>query len=130
MKRYICIEDLGIGMCNPDVFEDKGYAKGWNAAVKLIESAPVEEVIPYKEHLSEMDAERKIHMEAEKRLARPNGEWIHLEGTFNESDNYYQCSICGRAVNVIYGDDLKSYPYCHCGAKMVKREVRFDESEH
>lgn len=31
---------LGIGKCNPDVFDDKGYAKGWNAVIDLINAAP------------------------------------------------------------------------------------------
>lgn len=36
---YIDRDDLGIGKCNPDVFEDKGYAKGWNAAIEIIQNA-------------------------------------------------------------------------------------------
>lgn len=31
------LEELGIGKCNPDIFENKGYAQGWNAAMSLIE---------------------------------------------------------------------------------------------
>lgn len=46
MPRYIDIDALGIGKCNPDIFEDKGYAKGWNTAVELIQSMPVIEVEP------------------------------------------------------------------------------------
>lgn len=31
------LEKIGIGKCNPDIFENKGYAQGWNNAVGLIE---------------------------------------------------------------------------------------------
>ena len=43
-KDYISREALGIGLCNPDVFEDKGYAKGWNAAIEIIQNAPAADV--------------------------------------------------------------------------------------
>ena len=43
---YISRIGLGIGKCNPDVFEDKGYAEGWNAAVGIIEAAPPADVRP------------------------------------------------------------------------------------
>ena len=44
MKEYIERTALGIGKCNPDVFEDKGYAKGWNAAIDIIQNAPAADV--------------------------------------------------------------------------------------
>lgn len=30
---------LGIGRCNPEVFEDKSYAAGWNAVIEIMERA-------------------------------------------------------------------------------------------
>lgn len=45
-----------------------------------------------------------------------NGEWIHNEG-YDKRDNFYTCSLCGRTINIICGDRLENYPYCHCGAK-------------
>ena len=44
-------------------------------------------------------------------------EWLPYNG-YDIRDNFYKCSICGRVINVICGDSIKSYPYCHCGAKM------------
>lgn len=40
--RLIDADELGIGMCNPDVFpgENMLYAKGWNQAIKLLQNAP------------------------------------------------------------------------------------------
>lgn len=46
MAEYIDIDSLGIGKCNPDVFEDKGYAKGWNAAIDIVQNAPAADVRP------------------------------------------------------------------------------------
>ncbi len=44
MKEYIERTALGIGRCNPDVFEDKGYAKGRNAAIDIIQNAHAADV--------------------------------------------------------------------------------------
>ena len=44
-------------------------------------------------------------------------EWIPHNG-HDIRDNFYKCSVCGRIVNVVCGDSIKNYPYCHCGAKM------------
>lgn len=45
MAEYIDRKALGIGKCNPDVFENKGYAEGWNSAIEIIESAPAADVV-------------------------------------------------------------------------------------
>ena len=44
MSRYIDADALGIGKANRDVFENKAYADGWNAAIDIIESAPTADV--------------------------------------------------------------------------------------
>ena len=44
--RLIDADALGIGKCNPDIFEDKGYAKGWNSAIELVASAPTIDAVP------------------------------------------------------------------------------------
>lgn len=49
---------------------------------------------------------------------RPQGEWIEIGLAFNS----YKCSVCGRMlVNITNGKNTvaKSYPYCHCGARMT-----------
>lgn len=46
MSDYISRKALGIGKCNPDVFEDKGYAKGWNDCIDIIQNAPAADVRP------------------------------------------------------------------------------------
>ena len=45
MTRYIDAGEIGIGKCNPDVFKDKEYARGWNDAVELIEKTPTADVV-------------------------------------------------------------------------------------
>ena len=47
------------------------------------------------------------------------GHWIKNKG-FDDRDMFYTCSECGRTINVICGDTLANYPYCHCGTKMVE----------
>lgn len=44
MSDYIDRAALGIGLCNRDVFENKGYADGWNAAVKVFKEASAVDV--------------------------------------------------------------------------------------
>ena len=45
MPEYIDRKALGIGKCNPDIFENKSYANGWNAAIDLLEKAPTADVV-------------------------------------------------------------------------------------
>lgn len=44
MSDYIDCAALGIGSCNRDVFKNKSYADGWNAAVKILKEAPAVDV--------------------------------------------------------------------------------------
>lgn len=44
-NRLIDLNALGIGKCNPDVFENRAYADGWNAAIKVIETAPTVDAV-------------------------------------------------------------------------------------
>lgn len=96
MSDYIDRVALGIGLCNRDVFENKGYADGWNAAVKILKEAPVADVQEIK-----------------------HGEWMK-----DDSDGCY-CSVCKWYADYDYdyvtnnglGND--DFDYCpHCGAKM------------
>ena len=52
---------------------------------------------------------------------RPNvhGKWIK-DDCYDKRDNFYHCSECGRVINIICGEDLSDYPFCHCGADMGK----------
>lgn len=98
MSDYIDRAALGIGLCNRDVFENKGYADGWNAAVKILKEAPAVDVQEIK-----------------------HGKWEKFYSE-NEFENLYHCSICGHGVDVV---DCTITPldgrmnYCpECGAKM------------
>nr|DAG40345.1 MAG TPA: The ASCH domain adopts a beta-barrel fold similar to that of the PUA domain [Caudoviricetes sp.] len=56
MSRHIDAAALGIGKVNRDVFENKAYADGWNAAIDIITSAPIADV-PFgtpKEHFADV----------------------------------------------------------------------------
>lgn len=44
MAEYIDRSLLGIGRAKEEVFENPVYARGWNAAISIIESAPIADV--------------------------------------------------------------------------------------
>lgn len=48
------------------------------------------------------------------------GRWVHDGSGYDRRDNWYHCSECNRALNLICGEKLEDYPYCHCGARMIK----------
>lgn len=100
MSDYIDRAALGIGLCNRDIFENKGYADGWNAAVKILKEAPAADVQEIK-----------------------YGEWMK-----DDSDGCY-CSVCKWYADYDYdyvtnnglGND--DFNYCsHCGAKNGRRQ--------
>ena len=43
--RLIDADELGIGKANPDVFENKAYADGWNSAIDIINAAPTVDAV-------------------------------------------------------------------------------------
>lgn len=96
MSDYIDRAALGIGLCNRDVFENKGYADGWNAAVKILMKAPTVDVQEVK-----------------------HGEWksFYSEDTLYGS---YYCSACGHGQDIGMVVSLTTeFKYCpNCGAKM------------
>lgn len=44
--RLIDFDALGVGKCNPEVFDDKGYANGWNNAIEILQNAPTVDAVP------------------------------------------------------------------------------------
>lgn len=98
MSDYIDRAALGIGLCNRDIFEDKGYADGWNAAVKILKEAPAVDVQEIK-----------------------HGEWIKYRPE-NALDGAYFCSACFKEQKMADGNITpmdRGYHYCpNCGAKM------------
>lgn len=46
MKRLIDAYALGIGKANPAMFENNGYADGWNSAIEILEQAPAVDAEP------------------------------------------------------------------------------------
>ena len=54
---------------------------------------------------------------------RPQGKWEEIKSNPPEflGHRFYICSKCGREIDVITpGESLDDYPYCHCGARMIK----------
>lgn len=93
MSDYIDRAALGIGLCNRDIFENKGYADGWNAAVKILKEAPA------------ADAQAVKH-----------GKWKLCYEDRRRQIAGDECSACGFQH---YGTCISHYHYCpNCGAKM------------
>lgn len=52
-----------------------------------------------------------------------HGRWKDIEWWVNPSGaiiigRLYQCSKCGRIIDLEHAETLDDYPYCHCGVKM------------
>lgn len=93
MGDYIDRVALGIGLCTRDVFENKGYADGWNAAVKILKEAPAADVQAVK-----------------------HGKWKLCYEDWRMQIAGDECSACGFQH---YGTCISHYHYCpNCGAKM------------
>ena len=93
MNDYINREALGIGFCNPDVFKDKGYATGWNAAIQIIKDAPAADVREVK-----------------------RGVWCPQPSEFEDA-TVFVCSNCGHMILV--SNEREELPFCgNCGADM------------
>lgn len=97
MSDYIDRAALGIGLCNRDIFREKSYADGWNAAVKILKEAPAADVQEIK-----------------------HGKWIKMDIIPDDPD--YFCSECRNFIDVATGKVTpieRGLLYCpNCGAKM------------
>lgn len=114
--RLIDADALGIGKANTAMFENKGYADGWNSAIEILEQAPT------------MDAEPVRH-----------GRWEWHEEPYDsrnpDGDYGWRCSCCKQdlanelslgipKMHYTYGilDDPDNPPTLKrclfCGAKM------------
>lgn len=92
MADFIDRQALGIGKCDPKVFENKAYAEGWNSAISIIESAPAAKVQEVR-----------------------HGKWIKRRSIYAQTGRFFECSCCGRQIEALSGE----LNYCpHCGAKM------------
>lgn len=89
MAEYISREDYCEAECGKENRE--GYKTCKNCSMLNVTSADVQPV--------------------------KHGKWIRKE-SYGSRDNFYYCSECNRIINVVCGDSLSNYPYCHCGARM------------
>lgn len=63
------------------------------------------------------------------------GHWVYDEVCSDWYDTVYKCSCCERRISFTRAyetedeeDDVyRNYPYCHCGAKMVKPQESEDK---
>lgn len=101
--RLIDLEALGIDMCNPNIFENKGYADGWNSAISILKNTQIVNAEPVR-----------------------HGKWINskaMTGITSECEpiisDTYKCSECSED----FVKTTRKYNYCpNCGAKMDESE--------
>lgn len=93
MPKYIDFDALGVGLRNPDVFENKGYAYGWNTLIKILLDAPAADPVRH-------------------------GRW--LKGGYVCGETEWICSVCGKTE---WRTNCNRMKYCmFCGAKMDEGE--------
>lgn len=93
MGDYIDRAALGIDFCRWNVFENKSYVDGWNAAVKILKEAHAADVQEIK-----------------------HGKWKLCYEDWRMQIAGDECSACGFQH---YGTCISHYHYCpNCGAKM------------
>lgn len=116
-------------------------AEAIEMAIKVLEREPCEDAISRQTMLNGLAsiAKAKAKSDAQKSLIgrvmffteslppvtpqEPRkGHWIYQtsDDYLGELNRYYECSECGRTVGDTVGDIYTEYPYCHCGAKMIK----------
>lgn len=108
-----CIQECSSCIYSkPWVRAEDGFGSDWQGC-KLIDEAPA--IITAR---TTVEGFPIIDMRP-----RNTGEWIELETNPKEffGHRFYSCSNCGREIDVITPDEsLDDYPYCHCGACMIK----------
>jgi len=98
MPRYIDADALGIGYANPKVFNSEEYARGWNSAIEIINSAPT--VSPDE--------------------VRGAGKWMKTDAF----PHRVYCSNCFKTIvpneeYAFWSEGIMPRNYCpSCGAKM------------
>lgn len=53
---------------------------------------------------------------------RPKGKWHKIKTSCDIGHKFYICSKCNREIDVMDGECLDDYPFCHCGADMREEE--------
>lgn len=101
MSDYIDRAALGIDFCRWNVFENKSYVDGWNAAIKILKEAPAVDVQEIK-----------------------HGKWIETQEPLGWCDvDCAECSVCHESWIIDEDSSIDDYEcmwhYCpNCGTKM------------
>lgn len=101
MSDYIDRAALGIDFCRWNVFENKSYVDGWNAAIKILKEAPAVDVQEIK-----------------------HGKWIETQEPLGWCDvDCAECSVCHESWIIDEDSSIDDYEcmwhYCpNCGAVM------------
>ena len=113
----------GLKMLRKDFSGYKPNEEMFDMAIEALEQKPREDVISRQEVLDLVNADWKYeNLEADIAslpLVTPQpkmGHWIIID----DCEQFIaKCSECGRIED---SRMISKYPYCHCGAKMIKSE--------
>lgn len=104
------------------------YADGWDDAIDAImKDAPTVEPIKqckYCKHCGNEDHCSNCHSDHSlfEYYERPKGKWHKIKTSCDIGHKFYICSKCNREIDVMDGECLDDYPFCHCGADMREEE--------
>lgn len=132
MTNKEAIETLNLH--NPFISNNTMLSEAMDMAVKSLENSNTVAINTLEELLKEIDdmsildnlicvedVFEKIYEHIkelkEDKNNRVIGHWIRQKGIYGLADTC-ECSVCGRTIYAKTEDDLKDYPYCHCGARM------------
>lgn len=113
VEEIVLHEDWAKGLIYCDI---EGFAITEDGALILADECGKFAYCPDSRFEIQFDADTE---EAEWEEIKTNPPiWGHRE---------YICSKCGREIDVITPDEsLDDYPYCHCGARMIKGAEKND----
>jgi len=111
-------------MTNEEVIEQlKGIRSDYEADCKNSSFLATYITSTIKEILYQKDIEA-LDLAIKTLEERLQGEWIGIKTSCDIGHKFYYCSKCNREIDLIDGESLKDYPFCHCGADMRKGEKR------
>lgn len=100
--RLIDADKIGIGKANPDVFENKAYADGWNSAIEIINAAPTVDAVAvirckdceYAERYERIDGTAGYYCGHPQNIFTYGEHWDRVFKPIKETDDF--CSYGAR----------------------------------
>ena len=120
--------DTAIEILNNNSIRDRAWRDALKLAVEALKAEPCEDAVSRQAVLDLINADWKYEGLEVPVASLPSvtpkqktGNWVSDLKAYGYGKDDYHCSICGRDIHLCRPhEQLKDYPYCHCGAKMVE----------